>query len=140
MTMRRHLLAALVVLVIVSAVWTPPASAAGGRYSGKTAQGFNIRARTTGAENRIFLIRVKVKLRCHDGSLLYDDLSDFEASSVRPNGLFADVQFGPTDEVHWRGRIKSDRIRGSLRVKDKVAGGVQCDSGTVGFAARLMGR
>lgn len=133
---RRRLPALLVALAILLMALASPAAATGGRYAGKTAQGLPIRVRVDGGGHRIFLVRVKVKLRCRDGGLLYDDLSDFEASSVRSGGRFADLQLGPSDEVRWKGKLKGDRVRGSLRVKDKVAGGVQCDSGTVRFTVR----
>jgi hypothetical protein len=131
----------ILALVACLAVWAPGAAAAarGGRYVGKTAQGYKLRARLGGAGERLFLVRFKVKLRCRDGGLLFDDLSDFEATEVESGGRFADLQLGPSDEVSWRGRVKGKRISGSLRVKDKVAGGVQCDSGTVRFVVRRGG-
>ena len=113
------------------------APAAGNRFSGHTAQGFSLRARLAGKQ--IFLVRVKVKLRCRDGGLLYDDLSDFEASRLRRGGRFADVQFGPSDEVHWQGRVNGARLHGNLRVKDRLGNGVRCDSGTVRFTIRRQG-
>jgi hypothetical protein len=108
------------------------AAATNGTYAGKTGQGFNIHARVAGSH--IYLIRVKARLRCHDGGLLYDDLSDFEATPLDRTGNFTDVQFGPSDEVQWRGHLKGSQIRGSVRVKDKVTGGIACDSGTVRFS------
>jgi hypothetical protein len=124
-------LAAIVLCLAASA--SLAATTNNGAYGGKTAQGFRLRARVEGG--RITLIRVKVKLRCHDGGLLYDDLSDFEPSPMRSDGSFTDVQFGPSDEVSWTGHVRKDRLKGSLRVTDKVEGGVKCDSGTVTFSA-----
>jgi hypothetical protein len=133
---RLRVIALLVVAVLFLAAAVSPAAATGGAYRGKTAQGFHLRVRLDGRRDRIFLVRVKVKLRCRDGGLLYDDLSDFEASRLKADGRFADMQIGPSDEVRWWGRVHGNRVRGSLRVKDKVAGGVRCDSGTVRFGVR----
>jgi hypothetical protein len=113
------------------------AASANGTYAGKTAQGFKLQARVAGKQ--IFLVRVKVKLRCHDGGLLYDDLSDFEATPLASTGAFTDVQFGSSDEVKWKGQLKGDRVHGTVQVSDKVAGGVRCDSGAVGFTVNRAG-
>jgi hypothetical protein len=140
MIRRRHLLpVALLAFAILLAASSPlVAAATNGTYGGKTAQGFKITARVAGS--RVYLIRVKVKLRCHDGGLLYDDLSDFEATPLSSSSTFTDAQFGPSDEVRWQGRLKAGKVRGSLRVNDKVSGGVRCDSGTVDFAIRRSSR
>jgi len=103
-------------------------------FKGKTAQNYNIRVTVIG--KRVYLIRFKIRLRCLDGGILFDDLSDFEATRLRAKGRFADLQFGSTDEVRWRGRLRGRTVRGMLRVKDKVRGSVPCDSGQVGFAVR----
>jgi hypothetical protein len=129
----------LVAVALLAMRSMAPAAATGGSYRGKTAQGFRLRARLDSRRHQIFLVRVKVKLRCRDGGLLYDDLSNFEASSLEAGGRFADMQLGPTDEVQWNGRVSGGRLQGNLRVKDKVSGGVQCDSGTVRFGARRIG-
>jgi hypothetical protein len=136
----RRLLTSVVLAVLVLCVAASPslgAAAANGTYAGKTAQGFKLRARIAGKQ--IFLVRVKVKLRCHDGGLLYDDLSDFEATPLDSTGAFTDVQFGPSDEVKWKGQLKDNRVHGIVRVTDKVTGGVQCDSGSVGFTVSRAG-
>jgi hypothetical protein len=133
---RRLLPVALAALALcLAAASSSPAATtkAHGPFGGKTAQGFKIRTRIAGRS--LYLVRVKVKLRCHDGGLLYDDLSDFEASALDASGNFSDVQFGLSDEVSWKGRLKKNRLQGTLRVTDKVEGGVKCDSGTVHFSA-----
>lgn len=132
---RRPLLVALVAIALCLATSPSLAGAVStsGPFGGKTAQGFKIRARVAGSH--IYLVRVKVRLRCHDGGLLFDDLSDFEASPLEASGNFTDVQFGPSDEVRWTGRLKKDRVQGTLRVTDKVEAGVKCDSGSVHFSA-----
>lgn len=140
---RRHrLLTAIamiagIALLVASATALARHRAVVHRYDGKTEQGFRLRVSAKG--QRIYLVRFKAKLRCHDGSLLYDDLSDFEATRLRRGGRFADLQFGPSDEVQWQGRLRGGRVRGSLRVRDKLKNGVSCDSGTVRFGVRQMG-
>lgn len=109
----------------------------GGRFVGKTAQGYPVHL---GADQRqISLIRIKVKLRCRNGGLLFDDLSDFESAALRRNGRFNDIQHGTTDEVHWRGGFNGAKVSGSIRVEDRLKDGVRCDSGNVRFSARQRG-
>lgn len=107
-------------------------------YQGKTAQSFKIRVAV--GDQTLDLIRFKIRLRCLDGSVLLDDLSDFEPTRLRAKGRFADIQFGPTDEVRWKGRLRGSRIRGIVRVRDTVRGNVPCDSGQIGFSVRFRGR
>jgi len=130
------LLGVAVCVALLGAAVTSAASGGEGRFSGKTAQGYPLRLAAD--QHHAQLIRVKVKLRCRDGGLLYDDLSDFEAADLR-NGRFDDLQRGSGDEVHWRGSFNGDTARGSIRVKDKLKNGVRCDSGTVGFTVRRAG-
>lgn len=137
MSVRRALLCAGILTLCVSLLGTGTVLALGSRYGGKTDQGMKLRARVEG--RRLYLVRVKVRLRCRDGGLLYDDLSDFEATPVDRRRRFADVQFGPSDEVRWRGRLSGRTISGTLRVRDKVASGARCDSGAVGFSASAEG-
>lgn len=125
----------LAVLVLLVAIAATPAHAAGDRlYSGKTAQKF--RVTIVRGEGSITLLRFKIRLRCRDGSVLFDDLSDFEPATLKPGGRFGDLQLGTTDEVVWRGRLAGATVSGSLRVRDRLKSGVPCDSGSVGFAAR----
>jgi len=124
---------ALLAVVAISAAQAPT-----GAYRGTTEQNRKVQLRVTA--HTVTLIRLKIRLRCLDGSILYDDLSDFAPTRLQTRGRFADVQVGPTDEVLWRGRVRARSVRGKLRVKDKVAGNVSCDSGFVGFAARPAGQ
>jgi hypothetical protein len=107
-------------------------------YSGKTAQKFHLSVAT--GKGTITLLRFKIRLRCRDGSLLFDDLSDFEPARLRGGGRFSDLQAGGSDEVIFRGRLAKDKVSGILRVRDKLKSGVPCDSGSVGFAVRRVGR
>ena len=106
-------------------------------YRGKSDQSRPIQFSTS--QNQITLIRFKVKMLCRDGSLLSGDASDFEASALRANGAFADVQHGNTDTVAFKGRVKGNQLKGTLRVKDRLKSGVRCDSGPVSFTAKRAG-
>lgn len=128
--------------IVVCGLFAATALAASGggrtRFAGQTAQGYPVRI--TADRHHVNLVRVKVKLRCRNGGLLYDDLSDFQPAALRSDGRFNDLQLGPTDEVHWRGRLNGAKVRGSIRVKDKLKNGVRCDSGNVGFAGDQLGK
>ncbi len=128
---------ALVALLSIALFATATASA--GLYKGKTAQKLKIAIAPAG-EHRIKLLRFKIRLRCRDGSLLYDDLSDFEPARLKRDGRFSDLQAGPSDEVIWRGRVRGRKVDGQLRVKDRLENGVPCDSGSVGFAVQQVGK
>ena len=132
----------LAAALLAAAIGAPAADAAhrhGGRavYRGKTSRGARIQAST--APGRITLIRFKVRMLCRDGSLLYGDASDFEATRLKRDGRFADTQYGKTDAVSWKGRVRGRKITGTLRVKDRLTNGVRCDSGPVRFAAKRVG-
>jgi hypothetical protein len=130
----RLVLFATVLVCVALAGGTAAASGARSRFVGKTAQGYPLHLLRDA--HRVLLVRVKVKLRCRNGGLLYDDLSDFEPAGLRPNGHFDDIQLGPTDEVHWRGEVRGDELRATIRVKDSLRTGVSCDSGVVKVTAR----
>lgn len=136
---RRHLLIALGALLACLVLASVAAARAGLiRFSGRTNQGFPVRLSSD--SHHVYLIRIKVKLRCRNGGLLYDDLSDFEAAHLRANGRFNDLQFGPSDEVHWRGAVRGRKVHGSVRVKDHLKNAVHCDSGNVAFTAHSVAR
>lgn len=124
---------ALVALLACALLALAPGVASAAAFKGRTAQKFKITIAPAG-QNRIKLLRFKIRLRCRDGSQLYDDLSDFEPVVVRSDGRFGDFQVGPSDEVIWRGRVRGAKVTGRLRVRDKLDDGVPCDSGTVEFA------
>ena len=142
--MRRRLVALFLAALLACASVAPISEAAhrhGSRhiaYRGKTAQGNRIQISVS--PGRITLIRFKAKLLCRDGSYLFGDASDFEATRLKRGGRFSDVQYGKTDVVSWRGRVSSKKVTGTLRVKDKLASGVRCDSRPVRFAAKRAGR
>ena len=135
----RRLGLALSAAAVFAAIAVPTqASSDTHRYSGKTAQKFHLSVET--GKGTITLLRFKIRLRCRDGSLLFDDLSDFEPARLRGGGRFSDLQAGPTDEVVWRGRLGGTKVSGIVRVRDELKSGVPCDSGSVGFAARQGGK
>jgi hypothetical protein len=139
--MRGKLLALLCLSALLGAALfsLPGASARSARhvYRGKTSQKLAIQLSIAPA--KIELIRFKATLLCRDGSLLHADLSDFEASPLKRGGRFSDTQSGPTDTVSWHGRMRAGKVTGSVRVTDRLEGGVRCDSGAVGFSARRAG-
>ena len=135
-------LAAAVACVLLFAAAQAPAAHRHGSshtaYRGKTSQRYGIQISVT--PGRITLIRFKAKLLCRDGSYLFGDASDFEATRLKRGGRFADTQYGKTDVVSWRGRLSSRKVKGTLRVKDRLKSGVRCDSQPVRFTARRVGR
>jgi hypothetical protein len=78
-----------------------------------------------------------IELRCRDGSILVDDESGFLPTPLQ-GGRIRDHQVGNTDDVWIRGRLSGRRLRGTVRVRDRV-GKVKCDSRWVGFQAKLRG-
>lgn len=140
--MRRRLGLSLLATLLCCALAVPAFGVArpGGHavYRGKTSQKRSIQI--SASPSRITLIRFKVKLLCRDGSLLFGDASDFEPTPLNPGGHFANAQYGKTDVISWKGRIGKGRITGVLRVKDRLANGVRCDSQSVRFVANQMGR
>lgn len=110
------------------------ASARGQRTQlrGQTSQGHQIQL---AARNRSVVIKhLTARLRCRGGAVLIDDESGFLPTPVR-HGRFSDKQFGSTDEVMIRGRLRGKRLDGKVRVRDRL-GRARCDSGWVRFAAK----
>jgi hypothetical protein len=133
---RERLLLASLLAALLCSLFLPLQGASATRrvvYRGKTEQKRKIQLAS--APGQIVLVRFNAKLLCRDGSLLHADLSDFEASPLRRDGSFSDLQHGPTDTVSWHGRLRGGRVTGALRVRDRLESGVRCDSGRVGFRA-----
>lgn len=107
-------------------------------YRGKTSQGRPIAV--AAAPGRVTLLRFAVRALCRDGSVLHATVDGFEPTTVGPRGRFADVQYGSSDAVSWKGKVASGQISGSLRVKARLRSGVGCDSRTVRFKARRASR
>lgn len=137
--MRAGLLASsLVCLLACALLFSAEASAQKhATYRGKTSQGKQIQIGAS--PSQITPIRFKVRMLCRDGSLLFGDASDFEATHLSASGRFSDTQYGTTDTVTWSGGLSSKTITGTLRVKDRLKSGVRCDSGPVHFNAKRAG-
>jgi hypothetical protein len=121
----------------MAAVEASAMAAAGGqtRYVGKTKQHRSIRLQANAKQVR--MQSFTIELHCRDGSSLVDQESGFEPSALR-GGKFSDTQYGSTDTVKFKGKVRGSKITGTLKVKDKV-GKVKCVSPTVKFTARARG-
>ncbi len=100
---------------------------------GKTKQGFRIKMAVKNSS--VKLLHFKVDLRCRDGSVLQVTESGFLKTPVR-KGKFRDVQYGSTDTVYLRGKVRGGRAGGRLRVKDRLGNGVRCHSKWIKFNAK----
>jgi hypothetical protein len=113
---------------------SPIASAASNStFKGRTSQRYQIKL--AGDGDALRLLRFTVKLSCQDGSVLIDEESGFQRTSIRRGGKFSDRQEGSTDAVFFRGRLRGRAIHGALRVTDRW-GHVKCDSHWVKFTGQ----
>jgi hypothetical protein len=102
-------------------------------FKGRTAQGYRIKVV---AREQAFRIHVfDIDLRCRDGSELALIEGGFLWTKTGKGGGFKDSQFGRTDSVYFRGRLTEKRIRGRVRVTDKLGNGTRCSSRWIGFNA-----
>lgn len=104
---------------------------------GRTAQHYRVALRDHG--RAVEIMRFTIKLACRDGSVLVDEESGFQTTSLGHGGRFHDDQIGSTDEVLFGGRLRGHLARGRIRVKDRLGNGVRCDSHWVRFSARARG-
>lgn len=102
------------------------------KYVGKTKQHRTIRLKANAKHVR--MQSFAIELKCRDGSILVDQESGFEPSALK-GGKFNDTQYGSTDTVTYKGKVKGKKITGTLKVRDKV-GKVKCSSPTVKFTAK----
>lgn len=107
------------------------ASNGGTRYVGKTKQHRTIRVLANARQAR--LQNFAIELHCRDGSILVDQESGFEPSAIR-HGQFRDTQYGSTDTVIYKGRVRGAKVTGTVKVRDRV-GKIRCSSPTVKFTA-----
>jgi len=98
---------------------------------GKTKQGRTIRLKADARQVKVQSFTVE--LHCHDGSVLVDQESGFEPSTLK-GGKFRDTQYGSTDTVIYSGKVRGSKVTGTVKVRDKV-GKVKCVSPTVKFTA-----
>jgi hypothetical protein len=110
--------------------------------SGRTAQGQRLKLALEEGRERVQMLRFRARLRCDNGDLLVVEESGFLPTPLR-RGRFADLQFGSTDEVRFRGRLTGMSVAGRLLVRDRlrVRGRsgprtLRCSSGWVGFNAQ----
>jgi len=102
-----------------------------GTYTGKTAQKKSVKLKVSAKQ--VTLLNFSIELKCHDGSILVDQESGFEPSTLK-NGKFSDVQVGSGDTVKYSGKVAGKKATGTLKVTDKV-GKVACASPNVKFTA-----
>jgi hypothetical protein len=119
----------------VSAAFALAGSHGETKYVGKTKQHRTIRLRANAKHVR--MQGFAIQLHCRNGSVLIDQESGFEPSPLR-HGKFNDKQFGSTDTVIYKGRVRRGKITGTLKVRDRL-GKVRCSSPTVKFTARRRG-
>jgi hypothetical protein len=102
-------------------------------FKGKTSQGYRIKVLVREQAFRIHVF--DVDLRCRDNSGLTLVEGGFLWTKVGKRGRFKDAQFGRTDSVYFRGRLHERRIRGRLRVTDRLRDGTRCASRWIAFNA-----
>lgn len=102
-------------------------------FKGKTSQGYRIKIAVREQAFRIHVF--DIDLRCRDGSELPVIEGGFLWTKVGTRGGFRDAQFGRTDSVYFRGRLNERRIRGRLRVTDRLRDGTRCASRWIVFNA-----
>jgi hypothetical protein len=108
--------------------------AAARTLKGRTAQGYAIKFLAKGDSFKI--VRFEADLRCRDGSTLILEESGFLWTRTGKAGSFRDAQFGRTDSVYFRGRLGERRIRGRVRLTDRL-GKIRCSSRWIKFNATL---
>jgi hypothetical protein len=131
------MLCGLAVCGLVGVELTSLADAAGRSvHRGKTAQGYPLTLRMQG-EKSFTLLRFKADLRCRDGSELQLAESGFLPTRVRGNGSFRDTQYGKTDTVRFRGKVTNGKVKGRVRLEDKLGKKkIRCSSKWIGFTVK----
>jgi len=104
-------------------------------FKGKTAQKRPVKIAVRG--RTIDVLHFKARLKCRNGDILILDEGGFLPTRVKGNGKFRDKQFGRTDTVLIRGRLRGRVVRGKLRVFDKIGRkGIKCKSHWIKFKAK----
>ncbi len=132
MLFRLFLSGALVCGLLAMSATASAESAEARMFTGKTAQRHKLKAAVTGRKMKV--LRFKASLKCRDGSTLILTESGFLPTRLR-GGSFKDVQYGRTDTVRFRGRLKGRKLRGKLRVIDKTKK-LKCKSRWISFSAK----
>lgn len=102
-------------------------------FKGKTSQGHRIKSMVKGKAFKIHVF--EIDLRCKDGSELVLIEGGFLWTKTGKGGGFRDAQFGRTDSVYFRGKLNQRRLRGKVRVTDRLRNGTRCASRWVNFNA-----
>lgn len=102
-------------------------------YKGKTAQKKPVKLAVRG--RTIDILHFKARLKCRNGDALILDEGGFLPTPMKRNGKFRDKQYGKTDTVLFRGRLRGRKVRGKLRVFDRL-GRVKCRSNWIKFTAK----
>jgi hypothetical protein len=102
-------------------------------FKGKTSQGYRVKVVVKPQAFRIHVF--DIDLRCKDGSELALIEGGFLWTKVGKGGSFRDAQFGRTDSVYFRGQLNEKRIRGRVRVTDRLGDGTRCASRWIAFNA-----
>lgn len=135
--MFRRVIVAAACMAVGSSLLVDSATAApkmrGTQLHGKTSQGRHIRLKAN--SSKVQLMRFTIRLRCRGGGILIDEESGFLPSKVRKGGRIHDTQVGSSDEVLFRARLKGNKVKGTIRVRDKLQG-KRCDSKWVKFTAK----
>jgi hypothetical protein len=106
-----------------------------GKAKGRTAQGYRITLAMRG-DRSFRILGFKADLECRDGTLLQLEEGGFLPTIVRPNGTFHEMQYGRTDRVYVRGRVRRGSVQGRLRLTDRYGKGNPCKSRWIKFHAR----
>lgn len=101
---------------------------------GKTAQGYRIKL--VAQDRKLKILKFEADLKCRDGSILTLIESGFLWTPASASGRFRDSQFGRTDSVYFRGRLTERRVRGRVRLTDRLGKrGPRCSSRWIAFNA-----
>ena len=102
-------------------------------FEGKTGQNYRMKVLVRGQAFKIHVF--DIDLRCRNGSELALIEGGFLWTKVGKRGGFRDAQFGRTDSVYFRGKLNQRRLRGKVRVTDRLRNGTRCASRWVNFNA-----
>lgn len=119
------------------AVDTGSAAPQPGPLKGRTGQGRAIHLQLK--DDTVRIKTFTIEARCRDGSYLIIEEGGFLPTPLRKGGRIHDYQYGNTDKVWIRGRLRGRQLRGTIRVTDRW-GAVKCNSGWVRFHAGPRGR
>src|SRR5205814_10572437 len=103
-------------------------------FKGKTSQKKAISFKVKG--NKITGLKFTVDLTCSDGSTLTDVESGFQTIKFGKRGKINDDQVGSTDEIVMVAKSRRGKVKGTLKVNDKLNASTTCGPQTVKFTAK----